>query len=249
MAIKTRMLLVTRHGNNKEDELTPESPRAIYQNAGRDLENWASRYQVNQDRAFLHTSGKNRTFHTGMAILAGAFHYDIPHSFQDVEALVNKMALRVIPNPQLDFANIKFSEEKIKKIGLPKYLEASIEHPDATQIGEAEVTPFNDVVRTRGQYLVETLAQLFHPDYRNDLGVIATHSGVIEALAISAVSQGKGNHLDTLRHIGGQFDRGDYFKIEIKGTEDEPFKVGATLQRGNHTRIIDLKEIIQTYRQ
>jgi len=254
METKEKIMLVTRHGKAgiEDDSISQVSARTMYDKAGQELFEWlkAKHGPYTHKGGSLQASNKRRTFCTGIAILSRAFGLHLPsddnyaHTKNELESLDISFGR----DDNLDYDNLQFDKLKMQELGgLPQYIGLWIQQPSSDQIGGGKITPFNNMVNTRGQYLAGRLTNLIAPTNKGGLEVLATHSAVIEALAISALNPGTQTPAEIIDEIG-QFDREQYFTLRFQIAPKSGMVTEAKFQRGNNKPIsISLQRIMQAY--
>ena len=213
--------MVTRHGRTKrrsgeskdDPSLNGDSVRAMYHQANEALGEFVINEAIGAEDIFIDYSGLQRTLHTARARVAGAFGLrPIPRRQEDVLGVpVNTVGLDKI----LGFEDLKY-EEYAYAADEKGYVAKWVANPNVNRLpgGNGDVTPFNQVVSSRASYLDYIIKRMTHGNSR--FGVVATHSGVIEASAVAAVNSGRDEvGVERVDEIGGPFDRENFYLIYL----------------------------------
>lgn len=248
--MKTRKKIVlTRHGvkpktgnlevDSKVDAINPESIRRIYDNTGIPLREFVEDNNVTLETSFLRHSDKKRTVQTGKAVLAGAFGFQpTPESQEDLDRFYF-VGVDIKQDDRLGYEGTKFNTKKLFA-NMALYIDNWLAAPNATECDGVPITPYNEVIRAGKDTLVDALGQVIEGE--KDLGVIASHASVVDAIALSAINSAIPTPAQSFDQIGGQFEEEGYATLTI----DQDTKSGlykATLQRNGQNYKIDIANL------
>ena len=210
MDTKRKIIVLTRHGDTPEvdgerqDAVTDKSVRKLYDYTGSPLASFVRENNVSPQKVFLRHSDKKRTFYTGEAILAGALGFKpIPQSQDDLDKL-DFSGVDIQEHTGLGYEGVLYNATELNK-DFEGYLIRWLSDPQATEYEGVKITPYNQVIRTGRKTLVDALGLAINGE--KDLGVLASHASVVEALTISAVNSGRKSPVKNFNEIGGLFDR------------------------------------------
>ncbi len=211
MDAQRKMIIFTRHGvrpeinGEEQDSITLESASRVYANMGLYLQQFAQPNSLTPAQTFFKHTEKRRTLHTGNVALARAFGLPMPIPTEDFAILIP--GLNVAIDPRLDYKDFKYNEEALNR-DTEGYLRDMISAPDAISYKGIEVTPFNMFVEGSKGLLQDSIRKL---DLRGkSLGVLSTHAGNAESIAIAALNSSRTSPIRSADDIGGIFDRENY---------------------------------------
>jgi len=183
MANKRIEILMVRHGEHEDNVLKPESVSNLYRNAGGSLTDYVREHGIKPEGTLIRHSDEARTNYTGKAIIAGALGLQpVPKSQQDLDAL-SFDGIDIMEDRRLGFSHTKFNWDALKA-DPPAYLARWLADPDATTYEGVEITPYSTIIQAGRSTLSDTLDKLI--DDERELGILATHASVVDALAIAA---------------------------------------------------------------
>jgi hypothetical protein len=250
MNVKRKILVLTRHGQTPKgiagnspayDSITPESVVSLYENVGGSLQDFVEENDIIPEDAFLRHSDKQRTLATGKAILAGAFALQPAPRTQEDLVRMNIEDIDVLEDSRLGYEGTKFNEPEILK-DMSLYLDRWFANPDAMKYEGVEITPFNEVIGKGRVALEDSFAQMLGSE-KKDLGVLATHASITEALTIAALNSARRTPVKSFNDFGGQFDKEGFATINL----DYNSKAGlyeARLFRNGQDYRVDLANLI-----
>ncbi|MBS3098700.1 hypothetical protein J4462_00650 [Candidatus Pacearchaeota archaeon] len=245
MDTKRKIIVLARHGDTpvvdgkRQDALTDESVRNIYGKAESSLAQFVIEYGVTPQRTFLRHSDKRRTVYTGKAILAGALGLrPIPQSSSDLDTL-DFSDLDIQEHSGLGYEGSKYNEPVLMK-NPEDYLVRWFANPRATTYECVEITPYQKVIDSGRKTLVDALGIAISGE--RDLGVVATHSSIVEALTLAAVNSARKNPAANFDEIGGLFEREGFATILL----DQKEKAGtykARLERDGESYEVNVSNL------
>lgn len=187
--MKIKKLLISRHGIKSGKDLVPETIQNLYVNGNKSLAEFISNYQLSDRDIFLWHSKEKRTKYTGEAILAGAKGYKPkPTSQEDLDKF-DFQTIQERYHPGLCYSGLDFNLEAMEKYGESAYIEFWNNNPNASTYDGQRITPWNTVRKRSKNCLNDALRNLIKG--KKDLGILATHSWIIESLMMEAVSSAK----------------------------------------------------------
>lgn len=204
-----KILMITRQGfterQNGEDitdkSLSPWSVGNLYKQAkdafGEYMKDQVS--DMGKNRFFISHSSRKRTYFTGIARVAGIFRYEpIPacqKDLQDIRIARNAIGL----DKRLDFDDIIFNEDELRK-GEEEYISNWVANSGSSNYEGSKITAFDEVVKTRKGCLARALNRL---KSGKDIGILATHGGICEALLTAAINSSRSEPVRDIVEIGG----------------------------------------------
>ncbi|MFH1290019.1 MAG: hypothetical protein ABIH92_01280 [Nanoarchaeota archaeon] len=226
MKTERKILVMGRHGvkqrgKGRDNLLTPTSIARLYA-AGASLRDIVAAYNISPEGTFLRHSKEARTLRTGKALLTGAFNRQVPQTNKQLDEL-DLDGTDVRFDPRLCYGIIgedfKFDLPAYLRDGEHTYMVNWVANPDARQYpngSDAEITSFNDVVRTSRACLVDNLGYILDSGNAKKLGVLATHGGIVEGLAVAAINSARDQApVERLDEIGGEFQPEDSARLVI----------------------------------
>ena len=220
METERKILVISRHGKTPNgedglslDSLLPESVNSLYEKARAELGDETAAYNILPHASFLRHSDKVRTLNTGRSILAGIFGFEPkPEREEDLEESPHFRRIETAEDEMLSYENLKFNEDAIITLGLPQYIERWFAQPDATKYEGVEITPFNELLRTRRPCLADAVRILVR---NKDIGVLGTHASIADALTMIAVNSARKTPVTSFDEIGGQFEKEDFATLRV----------------------------------
>jgi len=230
MATEKKILIVGKHGVKGPDgnAILPESYARLF-TQGASLRDFIQEHDVSPSQTFIGHSNQIKTLRTAKATAAGAFRVPI----MPEDAYFDNFRIPGLENitqvEGLSYEpNFKFNVNAYKQEGETAYMAKWIGNPQAEEYNGATITSFNDTFNESRGALNNTMKRLIHGN--NKLGILTTHGGLIEALAIRAlVPLGIDCPKETpeiFEQLGDHFPMEDYFTIEVECNPDKRHLVG-----------------------
>lgn len=225
MAKDIRLLLMTRHGVKDDRKmLVPESAVNMYHNAGGFLRKFVTEHNVQPEEVTVRHSNQVRTKHTADAILAGAYDLlpeiqptpDLNDKLENLQKSLEQRGLEFYQHSALSYQpDIKFNSDAYgqdEKLFMGEWVGG----PDRDNIAGVPNTPFNEVRQRAKTGLTDVLSNMLTRARR--VGLIVTHGGIIESLAMDVVQSVHLRKLpvDSLFQIGGYFPQEDYAAVFLE---------------------------------
>jgi hypothetical protein len=251
MGTERKVLLISRHGVKKGNDIVPVSIAKLYAQNGGDLGDYCRSCGASPKEGFLRHSNQIRTLRTGKAILAGAFQIPIEASSEFLDTLtipeIDVAEMKELCYP----ADLKFNEEAAKNKEA-QYLSDWFAYPDATSYEGVEITPYRETAKQSQLGLESAMRHLMlHSDKgvfipSRKFGVLVTHAGITEGLIAAAINSGRpsDNPVQKLEEIGGPVPMEGYAKIHV----DHNPKSGlyeAKLLRDCQSYNIDIEKLVR----
>jgi len=244
MVAKRQIILLTRHGVKDGDNMVPETVPKLYSNTGGYLQPFIQEYGLTPGEAVLNHSNKIRTKHTGEAILSGAFSLKpVPQRQEDLAPLTEHLVSQGLVIKQEDilgYDDLVINEEALKRDGEAVFMQKWTANPYSGSYDGKPNTSFNDVKRTRTEFLKQHLKE-FIPGNRY-LSLISTHGGNIDGMLLSLINSAR-NAPATLEDIGGLIPMEGFGALTL----DQKPKSGsyqASLQRNGTSYPVDLTRLL-----
>jgi len=245
MNTKRKVIVLARHGDTpiidgiRQDAVTNASIKRLYESVGDSLVSYVQDNDVTAQRSFLRHSDKKRTLYTGKAILAGTLGLQpLPQSYHDLDKL-DFSGLDIQEHSGLGYEGTKYNEPVLLK-NPEDYLIRWFTNPEATTYEGVEITPYKEVIETGRKTLVDALEVAI--DGKKDLGVLATHASIVEALTLAAINSAKETPAVSFDEFGGMFEREGFATIFL----DQKEKAGtyqARLERDGKSYKIDIANL------
>jgi len=248
METQRKLVVLTRHGVKQNGKgrgnlLRPTSIQRLH-DVGRSLGKYISQEIINPDNTLIRHSDELRTLKTAKAILNGLYNEKV-HSLSNRQLdMLQRLCYDVEQDDGLSYgADFKYNKNAFNEQGEGYYTAQWMADPDSTTYEGVEVTSFNEVLKSSETCLANNLAFLISGEHDKRLGILATHNGVIECIAVAAINSGRSSPILRLEDIGGHFPMEGNALIEI----DHNPKSGiytAKLRRDDQTYDMSLNQLI-----
>lgn len=238
-----KVLVITRHGDtpvdaegSSLDAVTPASVKKLHTQGKEDLAEIVRGHNVGPENTFIVGTGKSRTITTGLALASGLLEsHKGPPKHEDELTGGNYDFVKWIDiqkrQGQIGYRGPKDTEGammndevyKAGKEGPAKVVDFWLQNREATEhTGKdkkgrditARITPFTEVYRNAKEVVVESISELLDPTKNKHLGIIASHSTLVEAIA-TAIIESSGTRVNSVEDLGGQVAKGEYGKLII----------------------------------
>lgn len=240
---KRKLLLISRHGEKSGKDLVPATVPRLYDGMGGDLRAFVQAYHITPEQVSLRHSPEVRTRYTGESALAGAFSIlPKPQKQEDLANLVKGLydeGLDVMEVPELGYGGLTFNMDAVKADEV-KFMNNWMGNPDADSYEGKPNTPFNYVLKSRGEYLRGFLSGFVQ--CTRDLAHLSTHGGIVDSFMMSLANPARATPA-TPADIGGMFNQEQYATLTL----DQKGKSGtykATLQRDGTSYPVNIRKLL-----
>lgn len=258
-----KVLIVMRHGDTPVDKsgssldaILDKSVQSLHREFANTLEGHVRQYGVTPDRTFVQHTDKKRTKTTARAALSGAFREHFNRKMPRNEAELHDKraydfgAVEEIEDPRLAYHD-QMIHKKVyadKNLGVPAVMQHWLDNPDANtheHKGEvAQIEPFVNVERRTRSALRDSLITLLSG--KKDLGVIATHSTLVDTIMASIIESG-GQSIRSIKDIGGEVKKEGYGALVIDiipGRTPQDTRYQAVFVRNGKQYAVDLGNLL-----
>lgn len=248
METQRKYLLMTRHGvapqipgHGSADAIKPESIVNLYNSVGQQLHNSLQEAGIFPARSFINHSDKVRTKYTAQAIASGAFGLKPAPSCQEDLARIESLSLiDTQAVPALGFSDIQTSNKLIAK-GTRAYVDFWVANPNAREYEGEAMMSFSEMSKRGKDYLANVLLSLMNNDKR--FGIIATHAGNVESMAMPLINSARSKPIASLDEIGGAFDMEQNALLSLDYNPASGMYSKVTLSRNGQVFPVDLRNL------
>ena len=225
--VERKVLMIGRHGLHEslpgdaegDPSLTGKSIETMCRLAYDALNSFIINQVVQPQKAFVVHSPKKRAKYTGLSHITGAYGVrltELSHRGLEEACRSHIPEVEVAVDPRLYFGDMEFNNDAYAREGDAVYVPRWIGDPSATSYDGVPITSFDEAVRRKSPCLVEALQCLAQGGKK--LGVLATHSGVIEPLLVAAINSGRSTPVNRVEDIGGLVAKEQFALVYLDGT-------------------------------
>lgn len=210
-----KAIVLARHGEHKNNVLTPEAIEQAYETGISLIEKCSSRGVMGIVNSFILHSGQQRTIDTGKKLIEGIFGlYDpVPLVIRadcEIGPLFFKNLAKNIKTRKcslLGYEDIEYNEKALdEKYEEYEYMKIWTANPDSTDFEGQQVTCYNEMLRRGKTCLSDTINEMFS-DSQN-LAILSTYMTITEPIFMAGVNSARKTPC-TLDDIGGVFETGE----------------------------------------
>jgi len=225
--------MITRHGDAPKDDNGMSMDSLIAESVGRLYDqgqqfNEAELGGIDTSRILVRHSDKKRTISTAKARIAGIRGLSKPEDEEDLANYVFDGVRFDEDADRVGYRDLKLNMALAGEIGFDAYQDRWLADPDAATMGGEEITPFNELIRTRTPVLADVINEMHETGI--DFAIVSGHGALSEAMTMGAANTARARPIRTYNTIGGLYPVEGYSAL-VMDTDTETGKTEGRIIR------------------